>query len=183
MRVAIGTLGAALLSVAGGCSTLKEYPGDHPPNMSIQTTTRSGSVFERVRPYLHLYKMKNRCEVEYLGTVHLDGQSTEIGIEPGQMTYLKFVFKRTETFGGGALIEYTTIVTPRAGTRYAADVRYLDRSYDVKVREVDRNGTPIREFSRQSRACPAASVGWAKPPHSTSSIERRWDEPLMQTRY
>ncbi len=147
---------SVLLITASGCSTMRDYPNSFPSNLSVRTTTRSGSVFTGIRTYLHLYRMKDACEVEYLGTVELKDTATGVGIESGQPTYLKFVFKRTETFGGAALIEYTTVITPRSGVRYAADVSYVDRTYDVKVRELDRNGAPVREFRRQGRDCPPA---------------------------
>ena len=166
LRILRGAGPEGLPTLAVRDRLVEEAPGitrliDKLESATLVRRDRTGKDRRTVRCHitaagLALLAKADACEVVYLGTVKLNDMETAVGIEPDQMTYLKFVFKRTETFGGAALIDYTTVITPRLGVRYAADVSYIDRTYYVKVMELDRNAAPIREFRRQGRDCPVA---------------------------
>src|SRR6266568_4660573 len=96
-RVFVCTL---LLTVAS-CSGLKDYAGATDRNLIIRTKT-SGSQLSKVEAFLHVYRLKNACETEYLGTVMLDRAEIRTGLLAQQPAYLKFVFKTSSRLGGGS---------------------------------------------------------------------------------
>lgn len=136
-----------LIISLSGCSGLKTYPNTGEKNLVIRTNT-SGSLFMSVNVFLHLYHLKDECKSDYLGTVKLKNGNTDIAIPTGSLTYLAFVF---HTDG---ITPHTSIVTPKPGMRYIADVRYADRIYGVSLHESGAGGRLGREIERQSRNCP-----------------------------
>jgi hypothetical protein len=144
----------SLVVAVAGCSGLKAYPNTADKNLGVRTKL-SGSFFTSVEAFLHIHRLKDSCATDYLGTVELKNGLTQVGIAPGQPTYLKFVFQTSARLGGSsATIPYTAILTPRAGGQYTADVSYADRIYNVSIREVGPRGTPGREIERRTRDCP-----------------------------
>jgi hypothetical protein len=115
---------------------------------------QSGSLFIGVEAVLHIYHLRGGCTTDYLGTVKLEKDMAPIGIMASQPTYLKFVFKTGGMLASGtAIIPYATVLTPRPGVQYSADVSYVDRMYNVVIREVGPRGTPGREIERNMRGC------------------------------
>ncbi len=149
-RVLVCTL---LLTVAS-CSGLKDYASTTDRNLLIRTKT-SGSPLTKVEAFLHVYRLKNACETEYLGTVVLDRDEIRTGLLPQQPTYLKFVFKTSSRLGGGSsLIPYGVAVTPHPGAQYVADLSYADSLYNVTVRETGPQGRAGRLIERSALNCP-----------------------------
>jgi hypothetical protein len=136
-----------LLSVITGCSGLKIYPNTAEKNLLIRTKA-TGSFFMKVEVFLHVYHLKDDCKNDYLGSIKLKNGETQIGLPTGQPTYLAFVF-RTD-----GITPSTTILTPRPGNSYIADVTYADRIYNFSLREAGPRGSPGRELERQTRNCP-----------------------------
>jgi hypothetical protein len=142
-----------LLLTVAGCSGLKDYASAADRNLLIRTKT-SGSPLTKVEAFLHVYRLKNACETEYLGTVKLDRDEIRTGL-PQQPTYLKFVFKGSSRLGGGSsLIPYGVAVTPRPGARYLADLSYAGSVYEVTVRELGPQGKAGRLIERRALNCP-----------------------------
>jgi hypothetical protein len=136
-----------LMAAVTGCSGLKTYPDTAEKNLLVRTKT-SGSLFMSVEVFLHIYDLKDDCKSDYLGSIKLKNGETQIGIPTGRPAYLGFVF---HTDG---IVPDTTILTPRPGARYIADVRYADRIYSVTMHEAGPQGKLGREIERQARNCP-----------------------------
>jgi hypothetical protein len=150
------SLACALLLLVGanGCSNLKTYPNTADKNLLVQTKMQSGSLFTGVEAVLHIYHLRGGCITDYLGTVELKKDMAPLGIMAGQPTYLKFIFNATGMLGSStATIPYATVLTPRPGVQYSADVSYVDSIYNVVIREVDLRGTPGREIERNMGGC------------------------------
>ena len=144
----------SLVVAVAGCSGLKAYPNTADKNLQVRTKL-SGSFFTGVEAFLHIHRLKDGCATDYLGAVELKNELTQLGIAPGQPAYLIFVFQTSARLGGSsATIPYTTILTPRSGGQYTADVSYADRIYNVSIRELGPRGTPGRELERRTRDCP-----------------------------
>jgi hypothetical protein len=144
----------ALSLALAGCSGLRDYVSSADRNLLIRTKT-SGSPLTKVEAFLHIYRLKNACETEYLGTVSLDRDEIRTGLPPQQPTYLKFVFKTSPRLGGGSsLIPYGVAVTPQPSARYVADLSYADSLYNFTVREIGPHGKAGRLIERRALNCP-----------------------------
>lgn len=144
MKSRLATLACALaLAQLAGCAgpRLKPYPdnlADDPAakNLSIRTSTSSGSAFSSVRAALDVHSVDAQCRTRYLGTVALDKPSVAVGIPPGRWSYLVFDFATSGFLGGTrGRISRETLLKPRADNRYEIDVTYRDDLYNVVIRE------------------------------------------------
>ena len=143
-----------LLLTVAGCSGLKDYAGAADRNLLIRTKT-SGSPLTKVEAFPHVYRLKDACATEYLGTVSLDRDEIRTGLLPQQPTYLKFVFKTSSRLGGGnSLIPYGVAVTPQPGAQYVAELSYADSLYNVTVREIGPQARAGRLIERRGLNCP-----------------------------
>ncbi len=129
------------------CSGLKTYPNTAEKNLLVKTKA-SGSLFMSVEVVLHIYDLKDDCKSDYLGSIKLKNGETQIGIPTGRPTYLAFVFH------SDGFVPSTTILTPRPGDRYIANVNYADRIYNLSIHEAGPRGKQGREIERHSRNCP-----------------------------
>ena len=143
----------SLLVTVVGCSGLKAYPNTADKNLQVNTKL-SGSFLTDVEATLYIHRLENGCVSDYLGGIDLKNGLTQIGIAPGQPAYLMFEFVTSTTLGGSSTIPYNTVLTPRAGNRYMADVSYVDRIFNVSIREIGSRGTPERELERKTVSCP-----------------------------
>ena len=129
-----------LLSVVGlltGCSGLKPYPNTLEPNREIRTETKSGSVFSGVRAAVGIYRVDQRCQIEYQGTVDLDKPMVAVGIPADRASYLVFDFASSSFLGGArSTISQETLLRPRPGYGYHIETSYKDDIYNVAIREV-----------------------------------------------
>ncbi len=99
----------SLLVAVAGCSNLKTYPNTADKNLQVQTKL-SGSFLTGVEAFLHIHRLKDSCSGDYLGTVELKNGLTQVGIAPGQPTYLAFAFNTSARLGGSfGTTSYTTI--------------------------------------------------------------------------
>jgi hypothetical protein len=143
-----------LLFAVASCSGLKDYASATDRNFLIRTKT-SGSLVTKVEAFLHVYRLKDACATEYLGTVSLDREEIRTGLLPQQATYLKFVVKTSSRLGGGSsLIPYGVAVTPQPGAQYVAELSYADSLYNVTVREIGPQGRAGRVIERRASNCP-----------------------------
>lgn len=140
-------------AMLAGCTSVKNYEGNAAKNLTINTEIESGGWFGKTSVELHIYRMRGGCDLDDLGVLGLNAKSVETGLKIGQKTYLKFVFIKDKS-NSYSTTEYAMIITPRHGAQYMAEARYANRSYFVRVREVDSHGN-IREFERQHLDCPA----------------------------
>jgi len=128
-----------------GCSGLKTYSNDLDKNLHITTETDSGSVFSNVRAGVDIYKVNPDCTTEYDGTVKLDDPSVDIGIPSGRSSYLVFVFASSGLFSADSSTTYDTLLRPREGYRYDANVSYKEDIYNVAINEV----SPVKKKNRE----------------------------------
>lgn len=137
-----------------GCSGLKTYSSDLDENLRIETVTDSGSVFSSVEAAVDIHTVKPDCSTEYAGTVQLDDASKDVGIPAGRSSYLVFVFERSGMFSAESTITYNTLIRPRAGYRYNAEVSYKEDIYNVVINELVPGNKKSRELeSRNMSAC------------------------------
>ena len=145
------------LLIAGlftGCSGLKTYTSELDENLRITTETDSGSVFSSVDAAVDIHRVNPDCSTEYTGTVQLDNPSLDVGIPTGRSSYLVFVFESSGMFSADSTTTFNTLIRPRAGYRYKAQVSYKEDIYNVVINEVDPGGTKSRELdSRGMSAC------------------------------
>jgi hypothetical protein len=145
-----------LLSVCfiSGCSGLKTYHSDLENNLKITTQTDSGSIFSSLQAAVDIHKVNTDCSTEYAGTIQLDDSSKDIGIPAGRSTYLVFVFEKSGFFSAETSTSYNTLIRPRSGYKYIAEVSYQENIYNVIINEVDPGSRKSREIeTRGMYAC------------------------------
>lgn len=141
----------ALFLLIAGCSNIKTFPSTADKNLQVRTKV-SGSFLAGVEAVLQIHSMTGGCVVDYLGTVDLKNGLTQVGVVPSQPVYLIFLFN-TSSFGSSGMIPYTTVFTPRPGTRYMADVSYADSIYYVSIHELGSRDVLGREIERRAVDC------------------------------
>jgi len=145
----------AVLLAAGllaGCSGAKIYPDALPKNIHVRTETSN------MRAELHIHRVDANCLTEYQGTVQLDKPSVEVGIPAGRQSLVAITFSSSSFLTGSSRsVRYDTLLTPRAGYNYDVTVSYVDRMYNVAIREIDSRKSSSREIERRSlKACSAS---------------------------
>ena len=135
-----------VIALAAACSGLKTYPNDAPKNLHVATQTERG-----VRAALHVHQVAGECATRYEGTVALDRPALDVGVPPGQASYLVVSFDTSSFMAGSRSTSIGTLLTPRAGYEYELAVRYKQDIYDVALREIDRKGVR-REIARRPLA-------------------------------
>ena len=128
-----------------GCSGLKAYHSDAQNNLQIKTYTESGSLLSSVQAAVDIHKVNPDCSTEYAGTIQLDNSPKEIGLPAGRSSYLVFVFERSGLFSADTSTTYNTLLRPRNGYQYIANVSYEENIYNVIVNEIDPGSRKSRE--------------------------------------
>ena len=138
---------SVMIFLITGCSGLKTYDSELDQNLQITTETDSGSMFSKVRAAVDIHTVKPDCSTEYAGTVRLDDQAKDIGIPPGRSSYLVFVFEKSGFFSAETSTTYNTLIRPRSGYDYIAQVSYQENMYNVILNEVDPKNRKSREIA------------------------------------
>jgi hypothetical protein len=137
-----------------GCSGLKTYHSDLENNLKITTQTDSGSIFSSLQAAVDIHTVNPDCSTEYAGTIQLDDASNDIGIPAGRSSYLVFVFEKSGFFSAETSTTYNTLIRPRSGYKYIAEVSYQENIYNVIINEVDPGSSKSREIeTRGMYAC------------------------------
>jgi len=129
-----------------GCSGLKTYHSDLENNLKITAQTDSGSIFSSMQAAVDIHKVNPDCSTEYTGTIQLDDSSNDIGIPAGRSSYLVFVFQKSGLFSAETSTTYNTLIRPRNGYQYIAEVSYQENIYNVIINEVDPGSRTSREI-------------------------------------
>ncbi len=141
---------AALITVTlvlAGCGGIRTYSSSAGKNLTIRTTTDDGSVFSKTRASLHVFSVDDQCRKSYEGTVKLASQTVEIGLPAGSLSYLVFEFYSSGFLSNtSSSITQSTLLIPRGGAAYAANVRYKDDIYLVSMAEMGANANSSREL-------------------------------------
>ena len=159
-QVAVKYLGRFIIRFVGllllpacflaGCTGLKSYPGTPDNNLHVRTTTDSGSWFSNVRVAVDIHGVGPDCSTSYEGTVQLNQSTIDVGISPNRWTQLVFVFASSSFLAGrSGMINYDTMLKPRAGYHYQITVSYKNDLYHVAIRETQPNGSTGLEIERQ----------------------------------
>jgi len=121
------------LGFINGCvSNNIKYPNNHKKNLTIKTSIKGESFFKDINAYLHISKLDAQCKSKYLGTVKLDKPVKKVGLPVNQKLFLEFVFGITGG-GSGSRLDMDTIITPRKGHTFYADMFYEDDIYDIML--------------------------------------------------
>lgn len=129
-----------------GCSGIKTYPNNLDKNLSITTTTESGSFFSSVNAALDIYLVNRDCSLEYQGTIKLDKATVTVGIPTDKSSYLVFGFASSSFLANSSgSISQETLLKPRKGYRYKINVSYLDDIYNVEIRETHPRKSTSRD--------------------------------------
>jgi hypothetical protein len=154
----IGLYVAGILLTAGllaGCSGLRPYPNTLAKNLHIRTEADSGTIFQKVRVAVDIFGVASDCTTEYRGTVKLKGGSIKVGIPPGELSYMVFVFSNSSLLAGSrSSMSHETLLKTRAGYDYDIKVSYRDDIYSVTIEETHSRRSKRREIElRDLSAC------------------------------
>ena len=139
-----------IVILLAGCSGVKTYSNTLPKNMHVNTKLDSGSVFTSTVAEFDIHKVNARCETDYVGRVYLEDAATEVGLPVGGSIFLDFIFASKRYLSSDiSAIRYDTLVTPRAGYDYKADVSYINGIYNVVIREISRDGSVVSTIKRR----------------------------------
>lgn len=148
-KISPGTLFLILVLLSGccGCSGVKTYPNDLPKNLRVTTAVDSGAALKSTVAEFDIHLVNAKCETDYLGRVYLDKPGIDVGIPESQPLFLDFIFASKAFLSGNiSAVRYQTLLTPRPGYEYTAQVSYLKGIYNVVIREKRRGaaaGTTI----------------------------------------
>lgn len=147
-----------LVGLLAGCSGIKTYPNLPEKNLQVRTSTDSGSIFSKVRASVSISRVDAQCRTEYEGTVNLRKDSVQVGIPAERWSYLVFHFSSSGFLSStSSTISQATLLKPRTGYRYDAEVTYRDNTYNVVIRESRNGSADGREIAlRRLDACAKA---------------------------
>lgn len=126
----------------GGCaSNTKPYRADLPQNLEVI------SNIESVEAVLHIYSSDKQCESVYLGSVNLDRNSLQLGIDTGRPSLLVIGFSSSSFWSSSSeYIDYAVTFVPGKAYHYKIDVSYNDNIYNITVYEINRANGNKREM-------------------------------------
>lgn len=137
-----------LVAIAlAGCSGIPTYPNTLAKNLNI--TTRVKAASGRTAVAFDIHRVNARCETEHQGRINLEDGATAVGIPVGEPLFLDFIFASKGFLSSSvSATRYSTLLTPRSGYRYSAQVKYDRGIYDVVIRETRRRGSAGRVIDR-----------------------------------
>lgn len=134
-----------------GCSGVKTYPNDLPANLHVTTAVDSGSAMKSTVAEFDIHLVNAKCETSYLGRVYLDKPGIDVGIPVDQPLYLDFIFASKAFLSSDiSAVRYQTLLTPRSGYEYHAQVSYIKGIYNVVIREKHRGAPAGTTIPRKS---------------------------------
>ena len=144
------TVAALLIPIAlAGCSSVPTYPNTAPKNMQVTTRVDSGSGLGATVAEFDVHRVNARCGTENQGRVYLDNGTLEVGIPVDETLYLDFIFASKGFLSPSvSATRYSTLLTPRSGYEYRAEVTYNKGLYGVRIREFRKGASSGREIER-----------------------------------
>lgn len=127
-----------LVILVSGCSSIKYYPNTLDKNMNVTVTVaESGSFFQDIETYFHVYTLDNQCTQEHLGVVDIPDSEVEVGIEVGKRQVIEVAFEVGGNFmsSSTSVTRADAIITPRKDYYYQVNASYDDGIYDMEVFE------------------------------------------------
>jgi hypothetical protein len=123
---------------------MRTYPNTLPKNLRVTTEVESRTVAE-----FDVHRVNSRCEMDHQGRVYLDNRVTEVGIPVEETIYLDFIFASKSFLSSSTSVtRYSTLLTPRAGYDYQAEVKYIKGIYGVVIRETRKGSSTSRVVDR-----------------------------------
>jgi len=148
-------IAACLVAIAlAGCSGIKTYPNTLPKNLHVTAKVDSGTVVD-----LDMHRINARCETAHEGRVSLDPGAVDVGLPVDETIWLDFVFASKSFLSSSVSVaRYSTLLTPRSGYDYRAQVTYSKGIYNVLIQETRKGISARREIDRVPlSACKARS--------------------------
>ena len=139
-----------MVILLAGCSKVRTYSNTLPKNMHVNINLDSGSVLTSTVAEFDIHKVNARCETDYLGRVYLYDPATEVGVPVDGPIFLDFIFASKQFLSSNVqAVRYDTLLTPRPGYDYQAQVRYVKGIYGVVIRETSRDGSTVKTIERR----------------------------------
>ena len=112
-----------------------------------------------MRAAVGVYRVDERCQIEYQGTVDLDKPIVVVGIPADRASYLVFGFASSSFLGSArSTVNQETLLRPRPGYSYDIEASYKDDMYNVVIREVHpRTGASRAIELKRLNACSGAA--------------------------
>ncbi len=133
-------------AVLAGCS-VKSYPNDLPKNFHVNTVIHKTSTFRNTGLAIDVHTVNGRCETDFLGRVYVDDPKTEVGVPVDRPVFLDFIFvSKVALSSDSSVVRYQTVMTPRSGYVYDAEVSYNKGIYNVAITERHRGGSGSRKI-------------------------------------
>ncbi|HZW12888.1 MAG TPA: hypothetical protein VFF81_06825 [Noviherbaspirillum sp.] len=142
---------ALLLTVLlGGCSGIPTYSDTLPKNLHVRTELDSGSALRSVVAEFDVHRVNAACQLKYEGRVYLYDASTDVGIPVDELIYLDFIFA-SKAFLSSHIsgTRYRTLINPRSGYDYQAEVKYNKGIYSVVIREARHGSSNYRVLEQR----------------------------------
>ena len=118
------------------CASTRPYTDTLAKNLTVTTKTDSGSFISSIVASLDIYRVNNKCEASYQGTVALVKGKLQVGLPTSQISYLVFRFNSSSFLASSSsVISSETLLKARKSRLYEADVRYIDGIYNVEILE------------------------------------------------
>jgi hypothetical protein len=140
----------ALILYAGlinGCSGSRSYVSDYEKNLYITTRTEASGFLASVDAAVDIYSVNSDCARQYQGTVDLRKTSVAVGLLPNTLSYLSFTFASSAFLANShGTMSYDTVLVPRDGYDYDVSVSYIDKIYNVTIRERNSSSGESREL-------------------------------------
>ncbi|MCL5801608.1 MAG: hypothetical protein M1283_03670 [Gammaproteobacteria bacterium] len=134
-----------------GCTGVKTYPNRLPKNLHIRTQVNAGPALTNAGAEFDIHRVDAGCNTHYQGRVYLDKPLVEVGIPPGEPSYLDFIFASKAFLSTTThAVRYQTVLTPRADYEYDIQASYVKGIYNVVIRERHRGSGASRLVERKS---------------------------------
>lgn len=125
-------------SLLTGCSSVPKYPNTLPKNVTINMTLGEndrGGFFTSVDVAAGVNDLDRKCNIDYKGYVKLEPGKNEIGLAPGQLTYLLIEIVRSSYSSAGSFSRGTLLI-PKKDAKYEIDFNYIDSMFDLRIYEI-----------------------------------------------
>ena len=139
---------AAVLAAAflAGCAVSTPYPNTRAKNLTVNLNME-GSLFASEEVVLGVNDIEEDCTLDYQGEVELSPGANEVGLAPGQRTYLQVSIAQDHMFLRDSVQTRGTLLTPASNRRYEMEVAYVDDMFDLRLYRLTASGREEMELT------------------------------------
>jgi hypothetical protein len=142
---------AFIALVLAGCGGVKSYRSDLPHNVHFRTVVTTGSIFKSAAADVDIYRDIGNCKIQHLGRVTLDKPVVEVGVPAGEPIYIEFLLmSKTFLSSSASALRYDTQLMLRPGYEYDMQLKFLERTYTLEMRELKKGSSSGRLIERKS---------------------------------